>query len=132
MSDLKELLAEWEQRVELHHLKKLPTEHWEVTFIERLFAAALTERAEVVRLARGHDEYNRANRLLTADNDRLRQALTEQRGYLRRLKHRANVRGGDTSAMGIADEADEHIRLALGEESGCSCSCNGQGGGCCR
>jgi len=125
VSDLKDLLAEWEDRP----LKPGP---WEQQLIERLFAAAAEERAEVLRLARGHDGYNRVNRLLTAENDRLREALTEQRDYLRRLKHRADVRGGDISAMGIADEADERIRLALGEEPGCSCSCNGQGGSCCR
>lgn len=36
--------------------------------------------------------------------------LREQRTYLKRLKHRAKVRGGpDVSAMGIADEAIERI-----------------------
>jgi hypothetical protein len=34
--------------------------------------------AEVARLARGHDEYNRVNQLLTAENDRLI-AITERR-----------------------------------------------------
>lgn len=42
--------------------------------------------------------------------------LKEQKTYLKRLKHRAKVRGGpDISAMGIADEAIKRIDELLGE-----------------
>lgn len=47
------------------------------------------------------------------END-YREALLEQQEYLRRLKHRADVRGGpDVSAMGIADEAIARIEELL-------------------
>lgn len=55
---------------------------------------------------------------LERDRAELIEALREQREYLKRLKHRADVRGGpDVSAMGIADEAIAAIDAAVGKHA---------------
>lgn len=52
---------------------------WEVKLMRPLLQERLADaEAEVARLARGHDEYNLVNQLLTAENDRLI-AITERR-----------------------------------------------------
>jgi hypothetical protein len=51
--------------------------------------------------------------ILRAEAVRLREALHEQIVYFDRLRHRADVRGHDVSAMHIAEEAVTHITEVL-------------------
>lgn len=109
---LESLRAEW-SRIDA---KGYPPDVW--AFVERLLAAAEAERAEVARLAHGHDEYNRVNQILTAENDTLRGAL---RGFLAWYMD-------DTGAPSQLRTVVAAARAALNNNN-CACS---QGGRCCR